>query len=357
MLPKGCRLWDTTIIVRNEPEKATSLHQILPLTAALALMAGPALADIPTLSFATTPLQIGQRVEAPAHYALPIAAFDGQTVPARQVEGSLDQRAFRLDGSRANTLALMQPLRAQLVAAGYTVLFECETTGCGGFDFRFGMDVLPEPQMHVDLGDFRYLAAENGQGGVVSLLVSRALDQGFVQVTSVTAGAPAPLAPAAPQTKPEPPTKAEPLNTPEITPQNTEPPAPSPDPGSLAAELELTGSAALDDLVFASGKAALEDGDYASLAALADWLKAHPDLRVTLVGHTDATGSLDGNIALSKQRAAAVRDWLVSRLAASASQIDAQGAGYLAPRASNQTPEGRQKNRRVEVMLTSTPAK
>ena len=179
-----------------------------------------------------------------------------------------------------------------------------------------------------------------------------------MQVTSVSAGAAASPAadPEKPQPKAEPQAPAEPL-APLVTPQNTEPPAPSPDPGSLAAELELTGSAALDDLVFASGKAALEDGDYGSLAALADWLKAHPDLRVTLVGHTDATGSLDGNIALSKQRAAAVRDWLVSRLAASASQIDAQGAGYLAPRASNQTPEGRQKNRRVEVMLTSTPAK
>ena len=90
---------------------------------------------------------------------------------------------------------------------------------------------------------------------------------------------------------------------------------------------------------------------------MAAWLKAHPDLRVTLVGHTDATGTLAGNVALSRQRAAAVRDWLIRHFGTDAAQLDAQGAGYLAPRASNQTAEGRQKNRRVEVMLTSTPVK
>jgi OOP family OmpA-OmpF porin len=111
----------------------------------------------------------------------------------------------------------------------------------------------------------------------------------------------------------------------------------------------------LDDLVFASGRAILEPGTYTSLAALAEWLKANPTMAVTLVGHTDASGSLAANVTLSRQRAAAVRDWLIKTYGASQRQIDAQGAGYLSPRATNQTPEGRARNRRVEVMLTSTP--
>jgi outer membrane protein OmpA-like peptidoglycan-associated protein len=127
------------------------------------------------------------------------------------------------------------------------------------------------------------------------------------------------------------------------------------EPGSLAAGLRDQGTVALDDLVFASGKAVLAEGEYASLAALADWLRANPTLTVTLVGHTDASGSLAGNIALSKQRAAAVRAVLIQTYTLPAAQIDAQGAGYLAPRDTNQTPEGRQRNRRVEVMLTSPP--
>jgi len=74
---------------------------------------------------------------------------------------------------------------------------------------------------------------------------------------------------------------------------------------------------------------------------------------VVLVGHTDASGALAPNIALSRARAQAVRAALVA-LGAKADQIGAEGAGYLAPRATNLTPEGRAQNRRVEVMLTPT---
>ena len=368
-------MWDSIIIVscwgaRHEPEKSRPLHHHLPLIAALALTAGPVAADFPALRFATPAVQIGQRQEAPVAHAFPIAAFDGQAVPARHLEGSLDQRAFRLDGARANTLALMQPLRAQLEQFGYLVIFACATTDCGGFDFRFGMDVLPEPQMHVDLGDFRYLAAENAQGDMVSLLVSRALDQGFVQVTALTAGPGADLAPdPAPDPATDPtPTLADPASAdaaiagPAIADTGVTQPGPDsgpsrPEPGSLAGDLAQAGSAALDDLDFASGKATLQEGDYPSLAALADWLKAHPDQKVTLVGHTDAIGALAGNIDLSRQRAAAVRDRLTADYGVAKAQMDAQGAGYLAPRATNQTPEGRQINRRVEVIVTTTPVK
>lgn len=336
--------------------------------AALALWACPAAADFPPLTFATPAEPIGQLLEAPAQYAFPIAAYDGTTVPARRVEGALDQRAFRLAGSRDTTLALLQPLRAQLEQLGYRVIFDCATTECGGFDFRFAMQVLPEPQMHVDLGDFRYLVAQTATGDMVSLLISRAPDQGFVQVTSLSVGPtparnpdPQPSAPqtSAPQTSAQQPqTAADPAAPrPETSPPDPEPVTAVPPPGSLAEQIEQTGAAALDDLVFAPGKATLEAGDYASLAALAEWLAAHPDLKVTLVGHTDATGSLAANVALSRQRAVAVRDRLVQRHEVAAARMDAQGAGYLAPRATNQTPEGRQKNRRVEVMLTSTPVK
>jgi OOP family OmpA-OmpF porin len=120
-------------------------------------------------------------------------------------------------------------------------------------------------------------------------------------------------------------------------------------------ELLAKGAVALDDLVFDSGSATLEQKDYASLSALAAWLVANPTRHVTLVGHTDAVGTLLANTALSRQRAQSVRDTLIARLGAAADQIDAQGAGYLAPRATNETPEGRTANRRVEVMLTPTP--
>ncbi len=350
----GCGLWDSITIARNELASGTrrkrpsQLQHTLSRLAALAVLwVCPALAEAPALRLAAQAEQIGQRAESPASYRFPIAALDGASVPMREVEGQLDQRAFRLIGQRDTTLALMQPLRAQLGALGYEVIFECETTGCGGFDFRYAMEVLPEPQMHVDLGDFRYLVADNQDGDVVSLLVSRTPDHGFVQLTSVTAGPPVTVQPAA-QAPVVPVETGPPVETITSPPRDTL-------AGTLAERIERTGSAPLEDLVFASGKAVLEEGDYASLRELAAWLKANPDLLVTLVGHTDATGSLAANVALSKARATAVRDWLVAKHEVPRGQMDAQGAGYLAPRASNQTPQGQQKNRRVEVMLTSTP--
>jgi len=341
------------------------------------LMPGSTTAE--PLTLPSGAILIGTRSDAPARYALPIAAFDGTQVPTQIVTGTLDQRAWRLDGSTANTLALLQPLTDQLLAQGYLVIFTCPSTACGGFDFRFAIDVLPEPQMHVDLGDFYYLAAMNPAGDAVSLLVSRTADQGFIQITAVSPSVSPSVIPfgstsATPTLQPTVPTPetsapeiavpetaipeiaAPNVTTPAANQSTAEPPLPAAPQGDFDQVLMTTGSVALDDLIFASGKVALLDQDYPSLSALSDWLKANPTMRVTLVGHTDATGSLSANTALSKQRAAAVRAWLIQRYDAPAAQIDAQGAGYLSPRATNQTPEGRSENRRVEVMLTSTPA-
>ena len=338
----------------NKPEQAPPVTQSRLLAPALTFLMAKALAAAP-LDMPAGAIQIGARVEAPIRYAMPIAGFDGTTIPARTVTGALDQIAWRIDGFRGNTMSLLQPLSDQLTAQGYHVMFACQTTQCGGFDFRFGIDVLPEPQMHVDLGDFQYLASMNASGEAVSLLVSRTADQGFVQVTSVSTAV-TPANPPGTETKSAAPSVTPPAGQirPAPDPQTTVSSAPS-DASDLDAALNTTGSMALDDLVFASGKAVLEDHDYPSLAKLAVWLAAHPLMKVALVGHTDATGGLAANVALSKQRAAAVRDRLVKNYGAAVGQIDAQGAGYLSPRATNQTPQGRAENRRVEVMITSTP--
>ena len=91
---------------------------------------------------------------------------------------------------------------------------------------------------------------------------------------------------------------------------------------------------------------------FASLAELADWLARTPDVAVAIVGHTDADGSLEGNIAISRRRAQAVVDRLVADYGVPAGQLTAAGMGYLAPVASNLTPDGRAANRRVEAVIT-----
>lgn len=296
-----------------------------------------------TLEFPGAATMTAESLRPLDSFRLPTGPWTPQGLPVRVAEGALETRAWRIDAVGINTLQIMAPLRDQLAAAGFVTLFECETRACGGFDFRYGTDTLPEPDMHVDLGDFRFLSAERiGPDGaeVLALMVSRSSNAGFVQLTRVAqAGAQPTLTAAAPVAPTSGPSPA--------------PPAPE-DLDDIGARLTEGGAVVLEDLVFASGAATLNDGDYPSLAALAAWLRANPDRRITLVGHTDASGGTETNIVLSEQRAESVRAALVGR-GVSPDQLEARGVGYLAPRDTNQTDAGRTRNRRVEAVLAFGP--
>lgn len=339
-----------------------------PTRAAVCLLALAGPAGALTLDFPQDAAETGARIESPTTYRMPVGPYAGDAVETRLIEGALDQRAWRFEAPGRTTLDLLIPLRDQLTAAGFTLLYECEAVRCGGFDFRFATDVLPEPEMHVDLGDFRYLAATRSTDAgpeYISLIVSRAVDQGFVQVTQMARAA---VALPAPDAVPGAGTGAggaggaagaagAPLPDAGLVagaaadPVAAAAPAMPVDGGTLAARLTLGGAQVLDDLVFASGSAVLSEGAFASLTELAAFLRDTPQARVMLVGHTDLSGDLTANIALSRERARSVRQRLLGQFDIPPRQIEAEGVGYLTPRASNGTEAGRLANRRVEVML------
>ncbi|MDH2326680.1 OmpA family protein [Cereibacter sp. SYSU M97828] len=247
-------------------------------------------------------------------FAQPLAPWSEADFPQDRVEGRITRTAWRIEPPVGfSTLSILAPMRDALRAEGWDVLFECETDTCGGYDFRYRLDLFPEPEMHVDLGDFRYVSARKGRERI-SLMVSRTASLGFVQMVAATPSGASATQPAA---------------------QPAAPPA-------------QAGAEVLEGLAFDSGAATLS-GDQPALRDLAEWLRANPARRITLVGHTDASGALEANIAVSRQRAEAVRGWLVAD-GIDAARIDAQGVGYLAPRDSNATEEGRARNRRVEVI-------
>lgn len=266
--------------------------------------------------------------------------------PLRSFTGAISQTAYRVAGNHA-TADLLTALRQGLLAQGFAPLYECEGSLCGGFDFRYDLPVLPEPAMHVDLGDFRYFAAikqsDGGPDEVVTLIVSRSSNAGFVQVNRVGA----PTAVASPTLS----TASPPSTLPVPIPVTGVPVSPD---GPLGTRLETGGSLALDDLIFPSGAATLAPGTYASLTDLAAYLSANPTRQIAIVGHTDASGGLDANIALSRRRAESVRRALLDQFNIPAAQVQAEGVGYLSPRTTNLTDQGRAANRRVEVMLTNT---
>ena len=102
---------------------------------------------------------------------------------------------------------------------------------------------------------------------------------------------------------------------------------------------------------FATGTADLSGPARESLARFSGIVASYPDLRFTIEGHTDSTGSVAANNELSLKRAITVRDYLIGQHIA-ASSIDAQGLGSSQPIADNQTADGRARNRRVEIVIS-----
>ncbi len=106
----------------------------------------------------------------------------------------------------------------------------------------------------------------------------------------------------------------------------------------------------MSDVLFRSGSFELLPGARERLAKVSGIVLAYPSLHVTIEGHTDSIGSDEYNQQLSERRAQAVRDYFVQQGINSAS-VEAHGYGKNEPIASNETPEGRQQNRRVELIL------
>ena len=303
-------------------------------TVALLLLPMPAAAI--TLDMPSNASLSVQTIEGLDDYAMPIGPWTAQGLAVLSATGEVRQQAWRVEAPGLTTLQLLQPLQSQLEAAGFETLFTCTDTVCGGFDFRFATPVLPAPDMHVDLGDYRYIATRrerDGQLELISLFASRSTSAGFIQVIRVGAVDESPVAIAdAPAVR-------------AVTPQHA---------GTLAQQLERDGRFVLADLAFETGSADLGDATFALLGQLAEYLIANPNRTVALVGHTDSVGSLDSNIALSKRRAGSVLERLVSTYNIPRDQLAAEGMGYLAPVATNVTEAGRTANRRVEVIITST---
>jgi outer membrane protein OmpA-like peptidoglycan-associated protein len=105
-----------------------------------------------------------------------------------------------------------------------------------------------------------------------------------------------------------------------------------------------------EGILFATGSAAVQGSVQNDLYALADNMNRYPNTRIEIVGHTDNVGAAAFNQDLSDRRARAVSAVLQSA-GVSGGRIVAYGRGEDQPVASNLTPEGRQQNRRVEIVI------
>ena len=111
----------------------------------------------------------------------------------------------------------------------------------------------------------------------------------------------------------------------------------------------------LGDLTFDEGKSSLQPSAMTAIDRLAQLMAVYSERSVRIEGHTDSSGDDAANQALSERRAVAVRDALIAR-GVDAARIEAVGYGETRPIADNGTPGGRQKNRRIDIVLSDEQA-
>ncbi|MGD0279098.1 MAG: OmpA family protein [Smithella sp.] len=108
---------------------------------------------------------------------------------------------------------------------------------------------------------------------------------------------------------------------------------------------------------FDTAKAVIKEKYYNNIKKAADFMKEFPDTNAVIEGHTDNVGNAAYNQGLSEERANSVRQYLIDKFGIDGSRITAVGYGLSKPIASNDTEEGRQKNRRVVAVMEAMRTK
>jgi OmpA-OmpF porin, OOP family len=119
---------------------------------------------------------------------------------------------------------------------------------------------------------------------------------------------------------------------------------------ALSGTLASSGHTVVNGILFDTGKSDVDPASAPALDQVAKLLKDDPTLKLYVVGHTDNVGALAANIDLSKRRAAAVVQLLITKYAIAPDRLQAYGDGPYAPIASNDSEDGRTLNRRVELV-------
>lgn len=115
-------------------------------------------------------------------------------------------------------------------------------------------------------------------------------------------------------------------------------------------DISATGHVSVYGIFFDTAKSDIKPESDAAIAEIAKLLQGNAGLKLYVVGHTDNVGSFDANMQLSRSRAEAVIKELVAKHRIAADRLKPYGVSSLAPVASNDTDEGKQKNRRVELV-------
>ncbi len=294
--------------------------------------AGP---DSPILSRFAGSVIIGYRQADYDTITLPLGGYhDGDFDAVDHPEGRVTQIAYAVPRGKT-VLDVYRSFESAMAEAGFSELFQCEDEGCGGYDFSRSLSEPVRNAMPVKDGNLvlQLLSATSGNLRALSAELDR--PEGRVQVSLMVVQHDDDPVGVLMQV-----VESAAMQSEQVT----------VDAAAMSQGLALTGHVALYGLEFATDSAELQPGSEETLAQMAELLKGNEAMKVFIVGHTDTTGPLAHNLALSKERAEAVVSALESRYGVSAERMEAEGVGPFAPLASNDSDAGRQQNRRVELV-------
>lgn len=244
-----------------------------------------------------------------------------------KLEGHITRITYETPAGRS-TLEVIRNYESELKKAGFDIMYQCKNNECGGRSFnhtvveyccgfsenysdqRYFAAKLPRPEgdIHIAL----YVVLNSSEGGPrrnriytqLDIVESRAMQEGMVKVNA----------------------------------------------DAMAQSLSDTGRVALYGIYFDTNKTEVKSESKPTLVEIGKLLKNNSALKIVVVGHTDNKGSFDYNMNLSKKRAKAVADILVTDYSIDRSRLIHWGVGFLSPVASNKNEQGRAKNRRVELV-------
>jgi len=122
------------------------------------------------------------------------------------------------------------------------------------------------------------------------------------------------------------------------------------DAAAMGNDINTTGHVSVYGIYFDTGKSEIKPESDAAISEIAKLLKNNGALKIYVVGHTDNVGSFDSNMKLSRDRADAVAKALAGKYGIAAARLKSYGVSSLSPVTSNDTEEGKAKNRRVELV-------
>lgn len=327
--------------MKNNTRLTSLVCLALCLTAqALAQSDAPGSADHPMISRYAGSFIDGYEIQEFNAFSLPLGPAvrnDGGVKVAQssaQLEGRITRILYRGPDERS-TLEIVRNYRSALENAGFETLYSCGSE-CGN---NFHALLYGPTEMRIrssrtassafDLPqDLHYLAAryaDDSRTVHVALLV--AFDNGFSELSK------------------RPVTLLQVIET-----KNMDTDMVTVDAEAIGKGIDADGHIAIYGVNFDTGSATIRPDSANVLAEIAKLLKSRPDLQILVVGHTDNQGGYEYNLNLSSQRANAVVRYLRDEHGIDAQRMRPAGVGYLAPVATNTTPEGRARNRRVELV-------